>query len=156
RVTDLQPSAVVEFLARLRDVGKSIKTANEYLAAAKGFSRWLWRDRRIAVDPLACLSKLAHAAADVRHARRDFLPDELRWLLDTTKSSARPFRKLNGLDRYTIYLTAAASGFRPSELASMTPESFDLHGDTPTATVQAACTKNRKLAVQPLPLEVAA
>ena len=37
----------------------------------------------------------------------------------------------------------------------MTPESFDLDGDTPTATVQAACTKNRKEAVQPLPLDVA-
>ena len=50
-------------------------------------------------------------------------------------------------DRFTIYLTAAATGFRTSELASMTPESFDLDGSTPTATVQAACTKNRRLAV---------
>jgi integrase len=156
RVADLQASAVVEFLARLRDAGKSIKTANEYLAAAKGFTRWLWRDRRMGIDPLACLSKLAHAAADIRHARRDFSPDELRWLLDTARSSARPFRKLGGPDRFTIYLTAAATGFRTSELASMTPESFDLDGDTPTAMVEAACTKNRRLAVQPLPLDVAA
>ena len=37
----------------------------------------------------------------------------------------------------------------------MTPESFNLDGETPTATVQASCTKNRKLAVQPLPLDVA-
>src|SRR5262249_32494681 len=102
------------------------------------------------------LSKLAHGAADVRHARRDFSPDELRWLLDTTRISARPFRRLSGLDRFTIHMTAAATGFRTSELASMTPESFDLDGDTPTATVEAACTKNRKLAVQPLPLDVAA
>ena len=50
-----------------------------------------------------------------------------------------------------LYLTACATGFRVSELASMTPESFDLDGDTPTATVQASCTKNRKEAVQPLP-----
>ena len=37
----------------------------------------------------------------------------------------------------------------------MTPESFNLAGDTPTATVQASCTKNKKEAVQPLPLDVA-
>jgi site-specific recombinase XerC len=155
RIADFQASAVIEFLAHLREGGKSTKTANEYLAAAKGFTRWLWRDRRIAVDPLACLSKLAHAAADIRHARRDFTCDELRWLLETARTSARLFRRLSGLDRYTIYLTAAATGFRTSELASMTPESFDLDGDTPTATVEAACTKNRRLAVQPLPLDVA-
>jgi hypothetical protein len=38
----------------------------------------------------------------------------------------------------------------------MTPENFDLDRDTPRATVQAACAKNRRLAVQPLPLEAAA
>lgn len=160
RVADLQASAVVEFLARLRQSandkpGKSVKTANEYLAAAKGFTRWLWRDRRIVADPLACLSKLANGAADVRHACRDYSPDELRRLLETTRQSARPFRHLRGVDRFMIYLTAAATGFRTSELASMTPASFDLDGDTPTATVQAACTKNRREAVQPLPLDVA-
>jgi hypothetical protein len=37
----------------------------------------------------------------------------------------------------------------------MSPESFDLTSDTPTAKVQAACTKNRKEAIQPLPVDVA-
>ena len=45
---------------------------------------------------------------------------------------------------------AAGTGFRTSELASMTPESFDLDGDTPTTTVHAACTKYRREVVQPL------
>lgn len=156
RVTDLQPSPLVEYLAQLRGKGKSVKTANEYLAVAKGFTRWLSRNSRISVDPLACLSKIGNGAADVRHARRDYSPDELRWLLDGTRKSARPFRHLKGCDRHMIYLTAAATGFRTSELASMTPESFDLDGDAPTATVEAACTKNSKEAVQPLPLDVAA
>src|SRR5262249_14011322 len=65
------------------------------------------------------------------------------------------FRHLTGPDRYMIYLTAAATGFRTSELASLTPETFDLDGETPTATVQAACAKNRREAAQPLPLNVA-
>ncbi len=43
------------------------------------------------------------------------------------------------------------SGFRASELASLTPERFDLSADPPTATVPAAYTKNGKEAIQPLP-----
>lgn len=157
KVGDVQASAVVESLSHLRQSkGKSVKTANEYLAAAKGFTRWLWKDRRNTIDPLASLSKLANGTADIRHARRDYSPDELRGLLESTRQSVRPFRRLSGPDRYMIYLTAASTGLRTSELASMTPESFDLDGAMPTAKVQAACTKNRKEAVQPLPLDVAA
>jgi site-specific recombinase XerC len=65
RVADVQPSAVLSFPDDLRTQGKSIATANYYLTAVKGFTRWLWKDRRIASDPLAGLAKLAHAAADV-------------------------------------------------------------------------------------------
>lgn len=35
-------------------------------------TRWLWRDRRIKVDPLAGLAKLANGAADIRHPRRGY------------------------------------------------------------------------------------
>ena len=151
----VQASAVVEYLGTLRKEGKSVKTANDYLAAVKGFTRWLWRDKRSVLDALAGLSKLANGETDVRHARRDFSPDELGLLLEAARQSPKAIRRLSGIDRYFLYLTAAATGFRVSELASMTPESFHLDGDTPTATVQASCTKNRKLAVQPLPLDVA-
>ncbi len=156
KIGDVQPSAVVEYLGVLRGEGKSVKTANDYLAAVKGFTRWLWRDKRAVLDALPGLSKLANADTDVRHARRDFVPEELARLLDAARQSPETIRCLPGIDRHFLYLTACATGFRVSELASMTPESFDLDGDTPTATVQASCTKNRKLAVQPLPLDVAA
>jgi integrase len=156
RVADAQASSVVEFLATLRRQGKSVKTANEYLAAVKGFTRWLWRDKRTCVDALAGLSKLPNGDTDIRHARRDLSPDELARLLDAARASRQTKYHLSGIDRHFLYLTACATGFRVSELASMTPESFDLDGTTPTAIVQAACTKNRKAAVQPLPLDVAA
>jgi site-specific recombinase XerD len=161
RMADVQSSAVVEFLSHIRqdrgdEPGKSIKTANEYLAAAKGFTRWLWRDKRTSVDVLAGLSKLANGETDLRHARRDLSPDELGHLLDATRASKRTKYHLTGIDRHALYLTAAGTGFRVRELKNMTPASFDLDGDTPTATAQAACTKNRKHAMQPLPLEVAA
>lgn len=50
---------------------------------------------------------------------------------------------------------ATATGFRASELASLTPESFDLAGELPLVRVKSSCTKNRKEAVQPLPEDVA-
>jgi site-specific recombinase XerC len=155
RTADIQPSAVIEFLGTLRREGKSIKTANDYLAAAKGFTRWLWRDKRTVVDTLAGLSGLPASESDLRHARRDFATEELARLLDAARQSPRTIYLLSGIDRHFLYLVAMSTGFRVSELASMTPESFHLGSDAPTATVQAACTKNRKEAVQPLPLDVA-
>ncbi len=156
RITDLQPSAVVSFLADLRATGRSLKTANEYLAAAKSFTRWLWRDKRTAVDPLAGLSRLASKGdVDVRHARRDFEPDELQRLLDAARQSPKPLRRLSGIDRYFLYLTACATGFRAKELASLLPDSFDLKRASPTVRADSACTKNKKQAVQPLPADVA-
>src|SRR5205085_2345235 len=40
KIADVQPSAVQECLAALRRDGKGIKTANDYLDAVKGFTRW--------------------------------------------------------------------------------------------------------------------
>jgi site-specific recombinase XerD len=155
KIADVRPSAVEECLAALRRDGKSIKTANDYLDAVKGFTRWLWKDRRTPADPLAGMSRLANGETDVRHALRDFAPEELRLLLDAAGASPATLRRLTGADRRFLYLTACATGFRASELASLTPESFDLDGEPPTATVQAGCTKNRQTARQPLPIDIA-
>lgn len=156
KIADLQPSAILGFVDRLRKQGAGITTANHYLTAAKGFSRWLWRERRIDSDPLAGMAKLANVETDIRHARRELCADELRWLLETTRQSARGFRGLAGFDRFALYLTAAGTGFRRGELVSLTPASFDLAGDRPTARVEAAYSKNRKEARQPLPADLAA
>jgi integrase len=168
-LTDIQAEhaadAVKVFLDKLQDgtvqvatrrgQHRSVKSANEYLAIVKSFTRWLHSKGRIAADRLADMEKLERKDADIRHGRRDLSPDELGLLLDATLASRRVKYNLDGADRYHLYLTAASTGFRVSELASMTPESFDLDGDTPTATVQAGCTKNREQAVQPLPASVA-
>jgi Phage integrase family len=55
-----------------------------------------------------------------------------------------------------LYLLAANSGFRCSELASLTPESFDLNTDSPSVTVEAAYSKRRREDTQPLPRDAAA
>ncbi len=165
RIADIQPAAVVSFLADLRKpskdpdgnetTGKNVTTANYYLTAAKGFTRWLaGLGRRATMDPLAGMTRLANAGVDVRHARRDFSAEELRWLLSTTLASDRAFRGLAGPDRYHLYLTAAGTGLRVSELASLAPPSFDLDASPPVVRAEAAYTKNRKEAEQPLPGDV--
>ena len=57
-IGDISASGALDFLGELRDVGKSAQTYNHYLKSAKQFTRWLVRDRRALVDPLAHLSKL--------------------------------------------------------------------------------------------------
>ena len=148
------PRATVAALlaGRRRNVGPS--TSNAYLTAVKGFTRWLVRDRRTAVDPLICLSRM-NAAGDVRVRRRPLEEAELRAVLASASASAAVFRDLAGRDRAALYSVAMTTGFRVAELASLTPSSFDLGAEPATATVKAAYSKNRRESVQPLPADVA-
>src|SRR5262249_15604297 len=92
---------------------------------------------------------------DLRHARRDFSPDELRRLLEAARRSAKSIHRLPGIDRYFLYLTACATGLRAGELASLAPDAFDLASHPATVRVASSCTKNRREAIQPLPADVA-
>jgi integrase len=145
----------VEALQELLSCGFGISTSNGYLCAIKGFSRWLMRDRRTGEDPLAMLSRL-NAKTDVRHKRRALPEEELRALLAAAGSNPAEFRELTGPDRAMLYALAMTTGCRVRELASLTPKSFEFDGDGPTVTVRAGYSKNRREAVQPLPLDVAA
>jgi site-specific recombinase XerC len=108
----------------------------------------------MADNPIAHL-EAGNAAVDRRHDRCDLMGDELRHLLFVTSLSERTFRGLTGRDRFTLYATACASGFRAGGLASLTPESFNLDSDPPTVTLAARKNKSRVLRVQPLPSDVA-
>src|SRR5262249_32416298 len=145
--------ADVEQMAAVRAKGRGITTANAYLTALRGFTRWLWKDRRTATDPLAGMSRLA--AEDDGECRRPLEPAEFLALLETARRSERSFRGLAGKDRLMIYAAAAGTGFRAAELASLRPESFALAADPPIATVEAAYAKNGETANQPLPPDLA-
>ncbi len=54
-----------------------------------------------------------------------------------------------------VYRLAAGTGFRASELRSLTPERFDLDGNPPTVTVLAANSKRRHGDIQPIRLDLA-
>ncbi len=148
RIDDINAGRVQEALALLRAEGRSAASSNHYLRAIKMFTRWLVRDRRVGDDRLAHLSML-NAKIDLRHERRTLEPEALAKVIEAARRGM-PFRNLTGPDRAVLYLVAVNTGLRANELASLVPESFDLNGDPPTVTVEAAYSKHRRRDVLPL------
>ena len=153
-VADVSASAVNAWLAEQRKGPKfGSQTSNHYVTHVKGLMAWMVRDRRTGDNPLAHLDKL-NIKLDVRHARRNLSPDELRSILTAARSSPRVFMGLTGEDRYMLYVAACATGFRASALASLTPESFSLDSPSPTVLLAARAAKNKRPKRQPLSDEV--
>ncbi len=149
KLAELKGASVSNWLAGQRSEGTmSIQTSNYYLSAVKGFAQWLVREQRLAVSPLAHLQAL-NAKTDRRRERRDLSDEELRLLIEATRSEP-PFRDLSGEDRALMYLLVVYTGLRASEVASLTPASFHLDADPPTVTVEADYSKHRTKDVLPL------
>ena len=152
---DIQPSAVVNFLTKLRtskqgesEQGISIQTSNFYLAGIKQFCKWMVLDRRAGDNPLAHLAG-QNTQTDRRHDRRNLTPAELGRLLKATAQGVT-LRKISGPDRAMLYRIAIETGLRRNELGSLNRENFDLDSPEPSVTVNATRTKNRKTAILPL------
>ena len=176
RLSEIQASAVAAFLADARQIGIpvvdangkpvadadgkpklrtiGVATSNHWLAAVRGFSRWLVRDRRLPSDPLSHLSRL-NPKADVRRERRPLEPGEFAAFIEAARAG-KPFRGLSGESRAMLYIVAANTGLRASELASLTAASFDFASDPPTVTVEAAYSKHRRRDVLPLRADLVA
>ncbi len=161
RVPELKSAAVLSAISMMRNPrpveGKkrqpkpaSLSTCNGYLRSVKGFSRWLWAQRLTPEDALLGLG-LFNAATDRRHIRREMEADAVRWLLDVTEGRTTPDHGAPGPTRAMCYRVAAATGFRASELRSLTTDSFSLDAEPPTCSVAAGYSKRRRHDVQPLP-----
>ncbi len=134
--------------------GLSAASFNYYLAAFKGFCRWMVKDGRASESPVAHLDGL-NVRTDRRHDRRALTVDELRWLLDVT--AAGPVRVgMAGEARSMLYRLAVETGLRAGELRSLTRASFDVAGERATVTVAAGYSKRRRTDVLPLRAETAA
>ncbi len=153
-LADINAARVQAFLLDLKAGGMSVETVNHYLTAVKMFSRWLWRQGRLASDPLVGLSR-QNADVDRRHLRRVLSPAEFARLVEAAENSPRVFRGLAGPDRAALYMLAGGSGLRASELASVTRATLLLEAEPPRVQVQAAYAKNRRDDTVPLPVEVA-
>jgi site-specific recombinase XerC len=125
-----------------------IGTSNEYGSALRQFLSWLVDAKRAGCNPLAGFSPL-NDATDEKRERRALKPDEFAKLIASTLAGPVYRDEINGTDRAMLYVVAAFTGLRVAELASLTPESFDL--DAGVVVVAAACSKRRRLDRQPLP-----
>jgi integrase/recombinase XerC len=165
RLKQLSLSDAERYLAERREAnvdsegnstpGLSIAASNDHIAALKNFGNWLIKSRpkRWPENPFSGMAKL-NSAGDVRLERRPASPDEFPKLL-AAAANGEPFRGLSGEDRVVLYLVATETGFRVSELASLTVASLDLSAKIPTITVDAAYSKRRRRDVQPIRSELA-
>ena len=135
--------------------GASAQTATFLLAEARRFVRWIAR-KGTGVSPDAFDSVAGFDPSnDRKHARRDVSPEELRKVLEAAKESKHVYRTLTGEDRYHLYLTAFATGFRAGELASLTPAHFHLADEPPSVSLPGKNAKNKKTVRPPIPPAVA-
>lgn len=141
-IADINAGSTLEFLGQLRRDGLSVQTYNHYLKAAKSFTRWLIKDRRTPFDPLVHVSRL-NVRTDRRHDRRALSDEEFGRLIEATKEGG-PIQNIPGIDRATMYVLAAWTGFRKGEIGSLTLKSLALDDDPPTATVAACYSKHRR------------
>ncbi len=158
RLNGIKEDVISAALATLRTdkkdkQGLSIQTSNHYLRAVKQFARWCRRGKRgLMDDPLASLEML-NVETDRRHDRRALSDDEITKLLTATMTNGIVLT-FEPVERYMLYVFSLHTGLRASELASLTPDSIDLHTNPPTISVQAGYSKRRRLDVLPLPANV--
>ena len=151
---DLQPDKIDAYLNKLRKKKLGLRTLNHYVQAVQGWCRWLVKNRRLSVSPLESLTTY-NAAVDVRHKRRALTVDEVTQLIASARDSSQTIQGMGPESRARLYTMAFLTGLRRKELASLTPNSFDLKSSPPTLTVAAACSKHRRTDVLPLHSELA-
>ncbi len=146
---DIHAAKVEQFLADRRadkNDGICVQTSNYYLQAFKQFCNWMVKERRISESPVSHLSSL-NADTDRRKERRNLPPEDLTKLLE--KTAEGPFHhKLSGRDRAMLYRVAMETGFRRSELRTITPRCLKWDLKVPAIAIEAGKTKNRRHTVQ--------
>ena len=143
RLADVNREAVEKWLNQREAEDMGGRTRNTYRGSLVSFCNWCVETDRLAANPLAKVCKAAEAM-DRRHVRRALSEDELRGLLRAARErplrEARTIRRgekkgeqtaelkpetenrltLVGWERALVYKTAALTGLRRKELASLT------------------------------------
>ena len=149
---DLDPALVESFLSREREEkGRSPKTLNHYLAAARELVLWALERGYADRDPLASLRRLRfNVQADRRLDRRALNVEQLRGVI--AAADAGPTRcGLPGSERALLYELAAYTGLRVGELRALRVADLDLDdAEDPRLRVRASISKNGREAVLPV------
>ena len=175
-ISQLDAAQLQAHVTTMKASGLGHAAINGRLQAVKSFARWLVQNHRTKMDLLAPL-KLLRKAEDSRRERRALDADELALLFEAAEQAgefvtiSKRYRKLNrktgkkelkiGIrnlhipHRGMLYRIAAGTGFRLSEIKSLTPRSFDLDSPTPCIAVEAAYSKRRRRDVQPIRMDLA-
>lgn len=151
-LADLKREKVQDVLGRIAEDGTP-QTANHYRTAVRMFSRWCFKTDRTIADRLFGVELVA--AHGETFSRTPFNADALARLLAAAEARTNKRHVLPSTDRAMYYRIMAYTGFRLSEAASLTPESFNL-GNPATVTVQAGYSKRRRRDEQLIPQDVAA
>lgn len=128
---------------------RSARTINAYIVSLKSFVRWMCDSQKCEANPLTGIKKLPEGS-DPRHPRRAMTNEEFNTLLESARNSTKKVEGVDGPTRAMIYLTAALTGLRRKELASLTRADFRLDDPMPLVRIQGAYSKNKKTDEIPL------
>lgn len=120
----------------------TMRTRNFYRSTAHTFDRWLYEKKRQLELAMRGLKKEFNKAYVPSRTRKPLEWDGLVKLWETARDSERTIEGYAGHMRYMLYMTAAATGFRRSELQQLTPESILLDCGEPGITRPGQITKN--------------
>ena len=165
RFSELTQAQATRFIGHLRTTKtkcpqygrktRSPRTINSYIISLKSFANWMFDSRKCDANPLTRIKKLPEGS-DSRHPRRAMTSDEFQKLLEAARNSTKKVEGVDGPTREIIYLTAALTGLRRKELASLTRADFRLDDPTPLVRIQGAYSKNKKTDEIPLHPKVVA
>jgi integrase len=161
--------AVIHELQKTRGEGPLGDVAkNEHITSMKSFSTWCVKNRRIDMDPLASLEKIETKRIRRVHPRRALTSKELGRLLDAARrrplqdaktvrtgpnkgkpvgkvtDRVRAKRELKGMERRLVYLLAAWTGLRRSEIRQLEWQDVHLSVEVPAIRLRAETTKARR------------
>jgi integrase/recombinase XerD len=149
-IGDIRIEAVEQFLIELaeeEDLGH--RTYNHYVQALDAFCRWMILTKRSTTNPILGMERL-NTAVDIRHARRALTAEQIGKLVQSARESGAEIQCYDGETRARIYILSYMTGLRRNEIASLSPRSFNIDGEQPTVTVEAAFSKHRRKDVLPL------
>ena len=148
---DIDPSAVIRHLARMRDEDKSAaSTRNHFLTAIKCFCNWAVRNGRLSINPLRHVSKEKAEAKQ----RGILLPEQFQKLITDTFSKNIDRLRIPAVERCLLYALVGATGLRKKEIVALKWEHLKLDESQSCVILPGTKTKNKETARQPLPPQV--